>query len=143
MRQRSFQHVGEDFHVAVRVGREPCAGNDAVLVDHPKIAEAHVLRVVVVTERKGVTAVEPVQFVLPLSLLRRNWIIFVSLESTSLFDWFLLPALHRGGRPSLFFLHGRPNSQPSNDQRTGLRSKPGRCLLLDRKLSFPNCDRRG
>ena len=59
VRQGAFEHVSDDFHIAVRVSGEAGAGNDAVLVDHSEIAELHVLRIIVVTERKGVTAVEP------------------------------------------------------------------------------------
>ena len=40
---------------------KPRARRDAVVVDHPQRAEAHVLGVVIVAERKGVAAVEPAE----------------------------------------------------------------------------------
>jgi len=36
------------------------AGYDPVFIDHPEISEAHVLWIIIVAEREGVTAVEPV-----------------------------------------------------------------------------------
>ena len=57
--ERALEHVGDDLHVAVRVGAEALAGRDAVVVDHAQRAEAHVLGVVVVGEREGVVGVEP------------------------------------------------------------------------------------
>ena len=57
--QRSFQHVSEDFHIAVRVSWKAGAGNHPIFIDYSKITEAHLLRVMVVAKRKGVTAVEP------------------------------------------------------------------------------------
>src|SRR5439155_25090561 len=38
---------------------KPGAGNEAVFVDHPQIAETRMLRIVVITERTRVPAVEP------------------------------------------------------------------------------------
>ena len=51
--------AGEDFHVAVRVGGEACAGGDAVFVDDAERAEAHVGGVVVVAEAEGMEGAEP------------------------------------------------------------------------------------
>ena len=59
VRQRAFEHVADDLHVAVAVGAEAGAGGDAVLVDDAQVAEAHVARVVVVGEREAVVALEP------------------------------------------------------------------------------------
>jgi CTP:molybdopterin cytidylyltransferase MocA len=57
--ERALQDVGDDLHVAVGVGVEAPAGLDAVFVDHPQVAEAHVARVLVAGEREGVEALEP------------------------------------------------------------------------------------
>jgi hypothetical protein len=46
----ALEDIGEDLHVAVRVGGEAAAGGDAVLVDDPELPEAHVVGVVVVPE---------------------------------------------------------------------------------------------
>lgn len=55
----TLDDVGEDFHVAVRVGGETAAGSDVVFVDDAKAAEAHVSGVVVVGEGEGVMGFEP------------------------------------------------------------------------------------
>jgi len=57
--QRAVQHDREDLHVAVTVGPETLARLDAILIDHPQRAEAHVRRVVVVGEGKRVVGVQP------------------------------------------------------------------------------------
>jgi hypothetical protein len=62
MRQGSFQHVGDDFHVAMRVSRKTRAGSHSIFIDDSEIAVAHVFRVIIIAEREGVTAVEPVKF---------------------------------------------------------------------------------
>ncbi|MCY1365470.1 hypothetical protein D9M69_523160 [compost metagenome] len=59
VRDRAVQHVRDDLHVAVSVRPEAAAGGDAVVVDHAQRAEAHVSRVVVVGEGKGVKRIEP------------------------------------------------------------------------------------
>ncbi|MNN89189.1 hypothetical protein D3C81_2069660 [compost metagenome] len=61
MFQRAFEHVGEDFHVAVRVGVEAAALADAVVVDHQQIRKAHVLRVVVAAKGKAVLRIQPTE----------------------------------------------------------------------------------
>src|SRR5262249_10152059 len=59
--ERAVEHVGDDLHVAVRVCAEPAAGGDAVVVDDPQVAEAHVRGIVVLPERKRVAAIQPRQ----------------------------------------------------------------------------------
>jgi hypothetical protein len=59
VRQRAFEHVADDFHVAVAVRPEAAAGGNAVLVDDAEVAEAHARRVVVVGEREAVAAFQP------------------------------------------------------------------------------------
>jgi hypothetical protein len=57
VRQLAVQHVADDLHVAVAMGAEAGARRDAVFVDDPQVAPAHVGRVVVVGEREAVPAV--------------------------------------------------------------------------------------
>src|SRR4029079_7122870 len=59
VRELAFQHVADDFHVAVTMRAEALTRRDAVLVDDAQRAELHVLRVEVVGERKGVERLEP------------------------------------------------------------------------------------
>src|SRR5581483_5906158 len=61
VRDRAVEHVGDDFHVAVRMRRESLAGLDAVVVDDAERAEAHVARVAILAERKREPAVEPIE----------------------------------------------------------------------------------
>src|SRR3954454_18548713 len=62
MRQGSFQYVGNNFHVTMRVSRKASAGDNPIFVDDSEVAKAHVMRIVIVAEREGVTAVEPIKF---------------------------------------------------------------------------------
>ena len=57
--ERAGEHAGEDLHVAVRVRAESLGGLDGIVVDHPQRAEAHLIRVVMLPERKGVSGIEP------------------------------------------------------------------------------------
>ena len=57
--QLARQHVADDFHVAVAMGAKPGARRNAVFVDDPQVAKAHVGRVVVPRKRKAVERVEP------------------------------------------------------------------------------------
>src|SRR5271155_4715838 len=59
--QRAFEDVGDDLHVLVSMGTESLPGAYPILVDHPQRPEAHVSRIVIVTERECVPAVEPSQ----------------------------------------------------------------------------------
>jgi hypothetical protein len=59
VRQRAFEHVGQDLHIAVAVCAEASARRDEVFVDDAQVAHAHVCRVMVVGERKTVMALEP------------------------------------------------------------------------------------
>jgi hypothetical protein len=55
----AVDHVRDDLHVAVRVHAEAHARLDDVVVEHAQGAEAHVVDVVVVAERKVPAGVEP------------------------------------------------------------------------------------
>ena len=57
--QRAFQHVADDFHIAVAVRAETHARLHAVFVDHAQRAKAHFLRIMVIGEGKRVVAVQP------------------------------------------------------------------------------------
>ena len=46
VREFTFEHVADDFHVLVAVRPETRTGRDPVFIDHAQGAEAHVLRVV-------------------------------------------------------------------------------------------------
>src|SRR5262245_8725949 len=59
MRHGTFQDVGDDFHIAVRVCRESAARINSIFVNDSETTEAHVLLIIIVAEREGVTAVEP------------------------------------------------------------------------------------
>ena len=48
VRQRTIQHITDDFHVAVTMGTEAGTGLHAILVDHAQRAVADVVRVVVI-----------------------------------------------------------------------------------------------
>src|SRR5208282_926132 len=58
--ERTLENVGDNLHVAMPVGGKTRARADAVLVDYAQRAKSHLPGVVVVAEREGVTAVEPV-----------------------------------------------------------------------------------
>ena len=53
MLQRAIENIGDDFHVAVRMGGEAAARRDPVLVDHPERPESHVVLIVVISEGKA------------------------------------------------------------------------------------------
>lgn len=59
MLERALDEITENLHVTVRMRGETAAWGDAVLIDHPQRAKAHVCRVIVVGEAEGVIAVEP------------------------------------------------------------------------------------
>ena len=54
-----FQHVGQDFHVLVRMGSEALACINHVVIDHPQRREAHKVRVVIVRERESMPGIQP------------------------------------------------------------------------------------
>src|SRR5690606_18213346 len=56
---RAFAHIGDDFHVRVRMRREAGAGSDGVVVPHPQRAPVHARRVLVPGEGEMVLGIEP------------------------------------------------------------------------------------
>jgi len=57
--QIARQHVADDLHVLVAVGAKTGARGNPVFIDHPQIAPAHELRVVVARKRKTVKRLQP------------------------------------------------------------------------------------
>src|SRR6266571_6811648 len=57
--ERAFEHIADDFHVAVAVRAEAGTGLHPVLVDHAQHAVAHVARIVIIGEREAVVRIEP------------------------------------------------------------------------------------
>src|SRR3990167_2431455 len=52
-------HVGDDFHVAVRMGRGAAAGGDLVIVPDPQGTPVHALGGVILGKREVVTGIQP------------------------------------------------------------------------------------
>src|SRR5439155_10807617 len=59
MLQRPAQNVSDDFHVAMGMRAEAAATRDGVIIDHPKRAESHPMRIIVIREGKRVVSVQP------------------------------------------------------------------------------------
>ena len=59
VRKFTFQHIADDFHVAMAVFAETGARRDAVFIDDTQIAETHVRRIVIVGKRERVVALQP------------------------------------------------------------------------------------
>lgn len=59
MSELSGDHVGKNFHVPVRVGREATQRSHLVLIDDPQGAEARVGWIVVFRKREAVPAFKP------------------------------------------------------------------------------------
>jgi ribosomal protein S7 len=59
--KRAVQNVGNDFHVAVRMGGEAFAGPDPVFVDHAQGTKSHETWIVILVERKRVARIEPAE----------------------------------------------------------------------------------
>ena len=57
--QRAAQGHRNDFHVVVVVAGKAFTRCHDVVVDHPQLAEAHALGVVIVREREGMPGVQP------------------------------------------------------------------------------------
>src|SRR5438046_4203 len=59
MLQSARHYIGDNFHVAMGMHIEAGATRDAIFINDPQAAKAHLLRVVVISEGKGVITVEP------------------------------------------------------------------------------------
>ena len=61
VRQRSGDYVAENFHVSVRVRREAAACCDVVFVDDTQRSKPHGFGIVIISEREGMSGVEPTE----------------------------------------------------------------------------------
>src|SRR6266849_3313560 len=57
--ERAFEHVADDFHVAVAMRADTRASLHPVLVEHAQHAVAHMARILVIREREAVVRIEP------------------------------------------------------------------------------------
>ncbi len=60
MRERTFQHIGDDFHIPVRMSGKAALGRDVIFVDHAQAAETHMGRIVIIGEGKAEMTIEPI-----------------------------------------------------------------------------------
>src|SRR5437867_13123773 len=72
MLERALEHVTDDLHVSVPVGRKPTTGLNTVLVDDAERAEPHLVRVAILPEGKRVTGVEPAEIEVPAGVRARQ-----------------------------------------------------------------------
>ena len=56
---RPGDHIAENFHIAMGMGRESCTGSDLILIDHPQAAEPHVRWIVIIGEAEAVIGIQP------------------------------------------------------------------------------------
>src|SRR5579883_1013294 len=54
-----FEDIGNDLHVAMGMRTKAMAGLNPVLVDYAQSAKSHMLRIVVIRERKSVIGIQP------------------------------------------------------------------------------------
>src|SRR5437667_11057152 len=57
MFESAFQQISDDLHVAMRMRGKTMAGLHPIFVDDSKVAESHVVRIVILIERKTVAGV--------------------------------------------------------------------------------------
>lgn len=61
VRQRSGDYVAENFHVSVRVRREAATRCNMVFVDDTQRSKPHGFGIVIISEREGMSGVEPTE----------------------------------------------------------------------------------
>src|SRR5438876_614623 len=61
MFEATRQNVSENLHVTMPVHAEAGIRRHSVVVDHAQNTKTHVLRVVIIAERKSVAAIEPIE----------------------------------------------------------------------------------
>ena len=54
-----FAHIGDDFHIAVRVGIKPCIGRNAVIINDQQLPMAHFLRVKIIGKTEMMLGIKP------------------------------------------------------------------------------------
>src|ERR1051325_8242494 len=59
MQNVAFDNIRNDFHIAMGVGSKALAWCDLIVVEHAQRVEAHVVRIMIVTKRKGLVGIEP------------------------------------------------------------------------------------
>src|SRR5437870_11631008 len=59
MFERAFKQIGDDLHIAMRMRGKTMSGLHPIFVDDSKGAESHVVRIVILIERKTVAGVYP------------------------------------------------------------------------------------
>ena len=59
MRELTFEHITDDFHVAMTVRTEALARRDAVFVEHAQRAELDMVLVEIFCKREAVVRVQP------------------------------------------------------------------------------------
>ncbi len=59
MGDRAFADIGDDFHVAMRMGRETALRSDLVVVPHAQASPIHPLRIVISGKGEMVARIEP------------------------------------------------------------------------------------
>src|SRR5574340_1021338 len=59
VRERPFQHITDDFHVAVAVCAETAAGLDGIIVDDAQGTKLDMFGIIVIRERKAVPGIQP------------------------------------------------------------------------------------
>src|SRR6266566_3480744 len=57
MFERAFKQIGDDLHIAMRMRGKTMSGLHPIFVDDSKGAESHVVRIVILIERKTVAGV--------------------------------------------------------------------------------------
>src|SRR5687767_3202293 len=57
--QTAFKHVGDDFHIPMRMRPKALAPLNAIVIEHAQDAEAHVLRIIVVGKGKRKVRLQP------------------------------------------------------------------------------------
>ena len=56
---RTAPDIGDDFHVAMRMGVESGMRRDTVIIDHQQLAKTHLLRIVIAGKAEMVLGIEP------------------------------------------------------------------------------------
>lgn len=59
MGNRAFAHIGDDFHIVVRVGRKAGSGRDDVIIPHAQTAPVGALGIVIVRKGKMMPGLKP------------------------------------------------------------------------------------
>ena len=57
---RTAPDIGDDFHVAMRMGVESGMRRDTVIIDHQQLAKTHLLRIMIAGKAEMVLGIEPV-----------------------------------------------------------------------------------